>query len=107
VTVGDARPYVPSVSHPGRENMERFQQLLRAAVNPLVILGGTGWTHEACNDMQRFVEADSLPTGCAFRFQDLLDNRSPCYVGDIGIGVNPALAQRVREADLLIVVGPR
>src|SRR5690606_8840025 len=29
------------------------------------------------------------------------------YVGDIGIGVNPALAQRVRDADLLLVLGAR
>jgi acetolactate synthase-1/2/3 large subunit len=103
----DARPYAPMVSHPGRENMERFQQMLQAASNPFVILGGTGWTREACNDMQRFVEASELPTGCAFRFQDLIDNRSPAYAGDVGIGINPALAKRVKDADLLIVVGAR
>jgi acetolactate synthase-1/2/3 large subunit len=105
--VGDARPYVPSVSHPGRENMERFRQLLEAAKNPLVLLGGTPWTREACNDMQRFVEANALPCACAFRFQDLIDNRHENYVGDVGIGVNPILGERVRTADLLIAVGPR
>ena len=47
------------------------------------------------------------PAGAAFRRQDSLDNDSPSYVGDVGIGINPALAARVREADLLLVVGPR
>jgi acetolactate synthase I/II/III large subunit len=29
------------------------------------------------------------------------------YAGDVGIGINPALAATVREADLLLVLGPR
>jgi acetolactate synthase-1/2/3 large subunit len=103
----DARHYVPSVPHPGRENMERFGVLLAAAKRPLVILGGTGWSRESCNDLQRFAEANDLPVACAFRFQDLFDNRHPNYVGDVGIGINPVLAERVRQADLLIVIGAR
>ena len=103
----DAKPYVPAEAHPGRENMERFQHLLVAAKSPLVILGGSGWTRESCNDIQRFVEANDLPCTCAFRFQDLFDNRHPNYVGDVGIGINPVLAARVRQSDLLIAIGPR
>jgi acetolactate synthase-1/2/3 large subunit len=103
----DAKPYVPAEAHPGRENMERFQHLLAAAKSPLVILGGTPWTLEACHDIQRFVEANDLPCACAFRYQDLFDNRHPNYVGDVGIGINPVLATRVRQADLLIAIGPR
>ncbi len=103
----DARPYVPAEAHPGRENMERFQHLLAAAKSPLVVLGGSGWTREACNDIQRFVEASDLPCTCAFRFQDLFDNRHPNYAGDVGIGINPVLAARVRQSDLLIAIGPR
>ncbi len=105
--VADAKRYSPSVAHPGRENMERFHQLLAAARRPLVILGGTGWTREACNDMQRFAEANQLPVSCAFRFQDLYDNRLDNYVGDVGIGINPVLAERVKMADLLVVAGAR
>jgi acetolactate synthase-1/2/3 large subunit len=105
--VRDAKHYVPSEPHPGRENMERFQHLLANARSPIVILGGGGWTREACNDMQRFAEANRLPMTCAFRFQDLFDNRHPNYVGDVGIGINPVLAERVRMSDLVIAVGPR
>ncbi len=105
--VEDARPYTPSVAHPGREAMQHFRQLLSAARNPLVLLGGTGWARESCNDIQRFVQANALPCACAFRFQDLLDNRLAHYVGDVGIGVNPILADRVRTCDLLVAIGPR
>jgi acetolactate synthase-1/2/3 large subunit len=105
--VADAHRYVPSESHPGREPMEKFAHLLAQAKRPLVVLGGGGWTREACNDMQRFAEANHLPVTCAFRFQDLFDNRHPNYVGDVGIGINPVLAERVKMADLLIAVGPR
>jgi acetolactate synthase-1/2/3 large subunit len=105
--VSDAKRYAPSEAHPGRENMERFHQLLAAAKSPIVILGGSGWTRESCNDVQRFAEANRLPVTCAFRFQDLFDNRHPNYVGDVGIGINPVLAERVRQSDLVIAVGPR
>ena len=107
VSVGDARCYTPSEPHPGPEQMERLHKLLSGARSPLVILGGSGWTREACNDLQRFAEANSLPVACAFRFQDLFDNRLPSYVGDVGIGINPVLAERVKMADVLLVVGPR
>jgi acetolactate synthase-1/2/3 large subunit len=103
----DARPYSPSASHPGRENMERFRHLLADASKPLVIVGGPGWSHESCNDLLRFIEANDLPCACAWRYQDLFDNRHPNYVGDVGIGVNPVLAERVRRADLLVVIGAR
>ena len=107
VSVADARRYAPSEPHAGAEQMERLRKLLAAARSPLVILGGSGWTREACNDIQRFAEANALPVACAFRFQDLFDNRHDHYVGDVGIGINPVLAERVKMADLLLVAGAR
>ncbi len=103
----DARRFTPSEPHPGAEDMERLRALLAGAQRPLVILGGSGWTPQACDDMRRFVEANALACACAFRFQDLFDNRHPHYVGDVGIGINPVLAERVRTSDLLLVVGAR
>jgi acetolactate synthase-1/2/3 large subunit len=107
VVVADAKHYAPVEAHPGAEAMQRVHKLLAAAKRPLVILGGTPWTREACNDFQRFAEANDLPVGCAFRYQDLFDNNHPNYVGDVGIGINPVLAERVRTADVLLVVGAR
>ena len=103
--VPDARRYVSSQPHPG--DLAPVRELLAASERPLAILGGGGWTPRASDDLRTFLGANDLPAGAAFRRQDSLDNDSPSYVGDVGIGINPKLAARVREADVLLVVGPR
>jgi acetolactate synthase-1/2/3 large subunit len=81
--------------------------MLLAARKPFVIAGGSGWTPEAALALQRFAEAWTLPVGNAFRFQDTFDNHHPLYAGDVGIGINPKLAARIKDSDLIIAVGPR
>src|SRR6185369_17994197 len=81
--------------------------MLLAAQRPFGIVGGSGWDAASCEALQRFAEGWQLPVGCAFRFQDTLDNRHPNYAGDVGIGINPKLAARVRDADLIVAIGPR
>jgi acetolactate synthase-1/2/3 large subunit len=103
----DARPFQSVQPYPPPTGVERMRDLLAAAERPLAILGGAGWTPRASEAIREFVEANALPAGAAFRRQDALDNDSPSYVGDVGIGLNPKLAERVRAADLLLVVGPR
>jgi acetolactate synthase-1/2/3 large subunit len=107
VEVPDARHYKVSRPHPGPEEMAEFQALLGKAKRPLVILGGGGWDAQAVADFRAFAEKANLPVGCAFRCQDLFDNTSDNYVGDVGIGINPKLAARIKESDLLIAVGAR
>lgn len=97
----------PVRAAPSPAQLAELTQRLAAARRPIVILGGTGWNAQACADIRQFVEANHLPVTCAFRFQDLYDNRLPNYVGDVGIGINPRLAERVRESDLVIAIGPR
>ena len=101
-----ARAHVVRPS-PSPSQMEDVRKLLEGAEKPFVIVGGGGWTREATLGLQRWAEACGLPVGTSFRCQDLFDNRSPSYAGDVGIGVNPKLAQRVRDADLLLVIGAR
>src|SRR5690606_13043846 len=100
-------PYRTVRPSPAPSDMARLRELLAQSQRPFVLLGGGGWSAKAVADMRAFVEANDLPVGCAFRFQDLFDNRHPNYAGDVGIGINPALARRVKESDLLIVVGAR
>ena len=103
----DTGRYRPLQAAPTVEQIARLRGLLGAAQRPLVLLGGGGWDLAACEDMRRFAEANRLPVACAFRFQDLFDNRHPNYVGDVGIGINPKLAERIKNADLILAVGPR
>ena len=62
---------------------------------------------QSAQALQRFAENWQLPVANAFRFQDTFDNHHPQYAGDVGIGINPALAARVRESDLILAIGPR
>ena len=96
---------VEAWSDPGA--LRTLRELLLAARKPLVIAGGGGWTPQSAQALQRFAENWKLPVGNAFRFQDTFDNHHPQYAGDVGIGINPKLAARVRESDLIIAIGPR
>lgn len=103
----EIRPFRPVQASPCAADMGRLVELLERAQRPLVLLGGSGWNSIACQQVEQFAQANNLPVACAFRFQDLFDNEHPNYVGDVGVGINPALAQRVRSADLLVAIGPR
>ncbi len=92
---------------PAPGGLRELRERLLTAQRPLLIAGGSGWDAEAAHALQRFAENWQLPVACGFRFQDCFDNRHPLYAGDVGIGINPALAQRVREADLVIALGLR
>jgi acetolactate synthase-1/2/3 large subunit len=92
---------------PAAADMQKLEQLLKTAQRPFVILGGGGWDGDSVEKIRRWVEATGLPVGTSFRCQDLFDNRSASFAGDVGIGINPKLAQRVRDADVLLVIGAR
>jgi len=97
----------PVHAWPAPGALRDVRALLLAAERPFVIAGGSGWDAEACAALQRFAENWRLPVGNAFRFQDTFDNRHALYAGDVGIGINPKLAARVRDADLIIALGIR
>jgi acetolactate synthase-1/2/3 large subunit len=87
--------------------LRQLREMLLAAKKPFVIAGGSGWTPQSAQALQRFAENWKLPVGNAFRFQDTFDNHHPQYAGDVGIGINPKLAQRVRDSDLILAIGTR
>ncbi|TAM42831.1 MAG: thiamine pyrophosphate-binding protein [Burkholderiaceae bacterium] len=91
----------------GSEPLQRLYEVLSKAERPLVIAGGSGWTPQAAQALQRFAERWQLPVTNAFRFQDTFDNHHALYAGDVGIGINPRLAARVKDSDLILAIGPR
>lgn len=96
---------VEAWSDPG--SLRQLREMLLSAQKPFVIAGGGAWTTQSAQALQRFAENWQLPVGNAFRFQDTFDNFHPLYAGDVGIGINPKLAQRIKESDLIIAIGPR
>jgi acetolactate synthase-1/2/3 large subunit len=107
VDVPDLGPAVAAGAHPGDDDLARMRELLGGARRPLMLLGGSGWDAPAVDAIRRFAQRVGLPTACTFRRQALFDARDEHYVGDVGVGVNPALAQRVRDADLILAIGGR
>ena len=91
----------------GLQRLSELREMLLKAKQPLVIAGGSGWYPQAAQALQAFAQGWQLPVCNAFRFQDTFDNHHPLYAGDVGLGINPALAARIRAADLILALGCR
>ncbi len=103
----DAVPYRITRVHPAREDLERTRGLLAEAERPLVVVGGAPWSAEAHAALTTWCSAGALPIASGWRRQDYVDNTSDGYVGHLALGAEPRLAQRVRDADVLLVIGDR
>ncbi len=89
------------------EQIDAVLELLCKAKAPLVIAGGSVWSAATARNLATFAEEFDLPVCATFRRMDRMDNRHPNYAGDLSVGLNPALAARMRAADCLLVLGAR
>ena len=103
--VEDGGRYQEVQAHPDPAALTRLGEMLAEARRPLVLIGGSGWTEGAYDDIHAFAETNDLPVAVTFRRQDHFDNRHPNYVGMVGLGLNPALEALIRDSDLLVVLG--
>jgi len=102
------RPEIaPPIQAPDAYDLDQMFALLGEAKRPVAIVGGAGWDAEAGEDFAKFAERIALPVAGAFRRQDAIPNTSPVWAGNLGYGPNPKLVQRIKDADLLLVVGAR
>ena len=107
VDVADTPAFQRIEAQPADADMVRLREMLQAATKPLVLVGGGGWSAQAGADLETFAAANNLPVTASFRAQDIIDNGHPNFAGEVGINTNPKLTQRVRDSDLLIVIGAR
>jgi acetolactate synthase-1/2/3 large subunit len=107
VTVPDIGRAAISRAFPDPAAMAEFATLLKASRKPLAILGGSGWTEQGRADVGAFLRAHDIPTTVAFRRQALYDGTSENFAGDLGVGSDPALVAKVRDADLILAIGTR
>lgn len=98
--VRPAQPPCPSA-------MQALMAMLGDAAAPIAIVGGAGWNAKAREYFTQFAERIGLPVATAFRRQDAISPSAAVYAGNLGYGPNPALVERVREADLILAVGAR
>ncbi|MGK6356014.1 thiamine pyrophosphate-binding protein [Sphingomonas sp. DT-207] len=107
VEAADRPELAPPLQAPDPYELDLLFEQLRAAERPIAIVGGAGWDTEAGQDFAKFAERIGLPVAGAFRRQDSIPNNSPVWAGNLGYGPNPKLVQRIKDADLLLVVGAR
>tara|TARA_B110001450_G_scaffold46075_1_gene42774 strand:+ start:408 stop:2042 length:1635 start_codon:yes stop_codon:yes gene_type:complete len=105
--IPDAPKANPSKQMVSEEDVNEVIDKLKRAKNPFIIVGGSGWSSEAAENLGKFAKSMGIPVGTSFRCQDYLDNRHPNYVGDVGIGINPALLKRITSADCVLVLNAR
>jgi acetolactate synthase-1/2/3 large subunit len=102
------RPAVPPlVEHPDPAAIATLHELLKDAAAPVAIVGGADWSPCAAHHFSAWAARTGIPVAAAFRRQDAIANDCPVYAGNLGYGPNPKLVQRVKDADLLLVVGAR
>lgn len=92
---------------PSEEAIEQTVSMLSSASRPLVVIGGGGWKENGKMALQNFAERHEIPVLAAFRFQDLFDNNSSCYAGDLGVGLTDSTRKLVSEADLVVALNIR
>jgi acetolactate synthase-1/2/3 large subunit len=107
VSAVDRPELAPALQAPADYDLDQMFEMLGAARRPIAIVGGAGWDADTGEEFARFAERIGLPVAGAFRRQDAIPNTSPVWAGNLGYGPNPKLVQRIRDADLLLVVGAR
>ena len=105
--VADAKPYVPIEAKTAPDDVARFHNALKEAKQPIMIVGGGGWTREATENLKSFAIRNNVAIATSFRCQDYIPNTHSHFIGDVGIGINPKLAEFIRDSDLVILVGSR
>jgi acetolactate synthase-1/2/3 large subunit len=101
----------PAVARPAQaicpDAMGTLMRMLEDACAPVAIIGGAGWHTKAREHFTSFAERVGLPVAGAFRRQDAIPNSSQAWAGNLGYGPNPKLVERIKSADLVLVVGAR
>ncbi|MEH6833292.1 MULTISPECIES: thiamine pyrophosphate-binding protein [Falsihalocynthiibacter] len=105
--VPDIAPIAPRLVGVADASIAAIRTEIARAKRPLIILGGSKWSKQAATDIAQFAKASDLPIAVDFRRQDYIDNRHQNYIGDLNVGINPALKTRLAEADLLVILGAR
>jgi acetolactate synthase-1/2/3 large subunit len=97
----------PSIQGTTLKTWIEFDLAFERAERPIAIVGGASWDDVCEEEIARWAEAHNIPVAGAFRRQDSILNSSPVWAGNLGYGPNPKLVQRIKDADLLLILGAR
>jgi acetolactate synthase-1/2/3 large subunit len=96
---------VPIVPSPAPSQIVQLGTLISKAKQPVILLGSSTWTAEACEQVAGFAKRHDIPVIASFRCQDRINNEHPNYVGVLGVGTPPFISNLIDGSDLLIILG--
>ena len=99
--------FKPNDTGLSKNGLNQLTDLLEKSESPIILTGRAGWSNAATRSLQRFAKINQIPVAATFRCQDTFDNRDSNYIGDVGIGINSKLAQTIKDADTLLLIGAR
>jgi acetolactate synthase-1/2/3 large subunit len=101
-------PRVPvSVAFPDPAALKEMRAMIAKARKPIALIGGSCWSPTGRQALHEFLTANKLPVATGFRRQAHFDGTDEHFVGDVGVGSDPGLLGKVKEADLIIAIGSR
>ncbi len=96
-----------SAAMPDPAALARLEAMLGQSRRPLLLLGGSGWSAAGRAAIADYAAARNLPVAVGFRRQALYDGTRENFVGDLGVGADPALLAKAKDADLIVAIGSR
>jgi acetolactate synthase-1/2/3 large subunit len=101
-------PRVPvSVAYPDPAALQQLRNMLAKSRKPVAVLGGSCWNAAGRAAIREFLVANDIPVTVGFRRQAHYDGTTDNFAGDLGVGSDPGLIGKVKEADLILAIGSR
>ena len=96
-----------SVAHPDPAALTKMREMIAASKRPIAIVGGSCWTETGRAALGKFLVDNDIPVTVGFRRQSHYDGAQANFAGDIGVGSDPGLVGKIKEADLILAFGSR
>src|ERR1700744_3703779 len=107
VEVPDLHRAVVGKAFPDPDAMLRMRAMLAKAKKPVAVVGGSCWTPEGRAALHRWWVANNIPVTVGFRRQSHYDGTRDNFAGDLGVGSDPGLIAKIKDADLILAIGSR
>lgn len=107
VTVPDLKRAAISPAFPDPDAMLRMRSMLAKAKKPVAVVGGSCWTDAGRKALHTFLAENNIPVTVGFRRQAHYDGNRDNFVGDLGVGSDPGLIAKFKDADLILAIGSR
>lgn len=92
---------------PSSAAIESLSCMLAHAERPFFLLGGSRWDAAARLKFMDWARASNVPVATSYRRLPLFDPLHEGYAGDLGLAPNPKLVERIRQSDLVVLIGGR